>query len=116
MTADPPGHTPTSMPRVEHISAESDLSTRTKQMRFLVAELGISRQQAHRLIKAYELDLRDAAAAKAAHAEARRAGGFDDARQVAREAFKAWFSRRGDIIGLRSPVRAADPRWRTVSA
>ena len=53
----------TTEPRVEHISAESDtaLSTRTQQMRFLVAELGITRQQAHRLIKAYEADLRDAA-------------------------------------------------------
>jgi hypothetical protein len=30
-------------------------------MRFLVAELGITRPQAHRLIRAYELDMRDAA-------------------------------------------------------
>lgn len=55
----PPTST-SSMPRVEQISAESDLSTRTQQMRFLVAELGVTRQQAHRLIVAYEKDLRDA--------------------------------------------------------
>lgn len=62
MTA-PPGLAPAPEPRVEQISAErvTDLSTRTKQMRFLVAELGITRQQAHRLIKAYEADLRDEA-------------------------------------------------------
>jgi hypothetical protein len=46
-------------PRVGHISAESDtgLSTRTAQMRVLVQELGVTRQQAHALIKAYELDV-----------------------------------------------------------
>lgn len=62
MTA-PPGLAPATEPRVEQISAEriTDLSTRTKQMRFLVAELGVTRPQAHRLIKAYEADLRDAA-------------------------------------------------------
>lgn len=62
MTA-PPGLAPTTEPRVEQISAErdTDLSTRTQQMRFLVAELGITRPQAHRLIKAYEADLRDEA-------------------------------------------------------
>lgn len=48
-------------PRVEHISAESvtELSTRTAQMRYLTSRLPISRPQAHALIKAYELDLRD---------------------------------------------------------
>jgi len=62
MTA-PPGLAPYTEPRVEQISAErvTDLSTRTQQMRFLVAELGITRSQAHRLLKAYEADLRDEA-------------------------------------------------------
>lgn len=73
----PPGTAPTPMPRVEHISAESDLSTRTQQMRFLVAELGITRQQAHRLIKAYEADLAEERAAylAAAHRAARQDAG-----------------------------------------
>ena len=55
----PPGLAPTTstVPRVEQISAEGvDLSTRTKQMRFLVAELGVTRRQAHSLIVAYERD------------------------------------------------------------
>lgn len=61
MTA-PPGHEPTTEPRVEQISAErdTDLSTRTKQMRHLVQTCGVTRPQAHALIKAYEADLADA--------------------------------------------------------
>lgn len=57
----PPGRTATSEPRVEQISAErvTDLSTRTQQMRYLVQELGVTRPQAHALLKAYEKDLTD---------------------------------------------------------
>lgn len=73
----PPG-TLTPEPRVEHISAvsDTDLTTRTKQMRFLVAELGITRPQAHRLIVAYEADLRDAL--------------NRDAREASAEEFHGW--------------------------
>lgn len=58
----PPG-TLTHGLRVEHISAvsDTDLTTRTKQMRFLVAELGITRPQAHALLRAYAADQSDAA-------------------------------------------------------
>lgn len=50
-------------PRVEHISAvsDTDLTTRTQQMRYLVAELGITRPQAHALLRAYAADQSDAA-------------------------------------------------------
>ena len=56
MTA-PPGALATSEPRVEQISAESDtdLSTRTKQMRYLCAELGYSRPQAHAILRDFEV-------------------------------------------------------------
>ena len=55
----PPVLTDTTEPRVEQISAASDtaLATRTQQMRYLVAQLGVTRPQAHALIKAYEADL-----------------------------------------------------------
>lgn len=55
----PPGHTATPEPRVEQISAASDteLATRTQQMRYLVCTLGVTRPQAHALIKAYEADV-----------------------------------------------------------
>ena len=86
----PPGTTALTEPRVEQISAESDtaLSTRTQQMRFLVAELGITRPQAHRLLVAYEKDQRDS-----------------DARSAAREEFRAWFGRRGDLLVVRSKIK-----------
>lgn len=46
-------------PRVEQVSAESDteLSTRTQQMRYLVRELGVSRAEAHALIRAFVRDM-----------------------------------------------------------
>jgi hypothetical protein len=96
----PPGIAPTTEPRVERISAESDtaLSTRTQQMRFLVAELGITRPQAHSLIKAYELDQRDA----------RRR----DAHEFVREEFGPWLRRRGDLLVVRSKAQHA---WRVRS-
>jgi len=58
MTAPPGNARHSSEPRVEQISAERepDLSTKTKQMRYLVAELGVSRPQAHALIRAFERD------------------------------------------------------------
>jgi hypothetical protein len=88
----PPGFAPAPEPRVEQISAARDqLATRTQQMRFLVAELGVTRPQAHRLIKAYEADLRDA----------RRR----DAREATREEFRAWFDRRGDLLVVRSKIK-----------
>lgn len=47
----------------EHITGDraTDLSTKSSQERYLVHELGISYPQAKRLIRAYELDQRDAA-------------------------------------------------------
>ncbi|MFJ9313764.1 hypothetical protein ACIRN4_06185 [Pimelobacter simplex] len=67
MTAPPGRRACTSEPRVEQISAESDtdLSTRTGQVRYLVRGLGISRRQAHALLRAYELDQRDRQARQA---------------------------------------------------
>ena len=96
MTA-PPGSARSAEPRVEQISAEkdTDFSTRTGQMRYLVRELGISRPQAHALIRAYILDQRDA-----------------DARSAAREEFSAWFRRRGDLIQVRGKTHR---RWRVAS-
>lgn len=76
MTAPPQPQSTSPEPRVEHISAESvtELSTRTAQMRFLTDRLPISRPQAHALIRAYELDLRDA---KKAVASARLQSSLD---------------------------------------
>lgn len=58
----PPGLAPATEPGVEHINTASttELATRKQQMRFLVAHLGVTRPQAAALIRAYELDLRDA--------------------------------------------------------
>ena len=77
MTA-PPGLAPTSEPCGEHITAETatDVSTRNAQMRYLMAELNITRPQAHRLIRAYEADQRDAR--------------HRDARAFVREEFGPW--------------------------
>lgn len=90
----PPGQVDTTEPRVEQISAARDrLATRTQQMRFLVAELGITRPQAHRLIKAYELDQRDAR--------------NREAREFIAEEFGPWLRRRGDLLVVRSKPRRA---------
>lgn len=71
------------------------LSTRTQQMRYLVAELGVTRQQAHRLIKAYELDQRDA-----------------DARDVSREQFGGWLtSNYWRCVSRRSVPRVSVGGW-----
>lgn len=77
MTAPPqPRATTTPEPRVEHISAANvtELATRTAQMRYLTSRLPITRPQAHALIRAYELDLRDA---KKAVASARLQSSLD---------------------------------------
>lgn len=99
MTA-PPGLAPTTEPGVEHINTASttELATRKQQMRFLVAELGITRPQAHRLIKAYELDLRDAR--------------NRDAREFVAEEFGPWLRRRGDLLVVRGK---AQHEWRVRS-
>lgn len=98
MTTAPPGTTLTTEPRVEQISAERepDLSTRTGQMRYLVAELGITRPQAADLLRAYVLDQRDR-----------------DARRFVREEFGSWLHRRGDIIVVRSKPHMP---WRVASS
>ncbi|MDR7253755.1 hypothetical protein J2X46_002745 [Nocardioides sp. BE266] len=72
-----------------------NLSTRTQQMRFLVAELGVTRQQAHRLLVAYEKDLRDA-----------------DAHEASAEEFGPWLRRRGDLMIVRGKAKRA---WRVAS-
>lgn len=94
----PPGRPPTSEPRVEQISAESDtdLSTRTGQMRYLVRGLGVTRRQAHALLRAYALDQRDR---QARHASAEEFGAW------LRSNYWPSVTRRG------APVLA--PSWRT---
>lgn len=117
----PPDTTPT--PRDQHHSLPENRQVgvpaptpKRQAIRFLMRELGITGAQANRLYSAYLLDLRDEHAARQAHAEAVAAGAFSDARAVARETFRAWFSRRGDVVVQRARPRASDPRWRTVSA
>lgn len=98
----PPGTAPTTTePGVEHINTASntELATRKQQMRFLVAHLGVTRPQAAALIRAYELDQRDA----------RRR----DAREFVREEFGPWMRRRGDLLVVRSKIRRA---WKDASS
>ena len=89
----PPGRPSVTELGVEHINTASntELATRKQQMRFLIAHLGITRPQAAALIRAYELDQRDE----------RR----NDARSAAREEFRAWFTRRGDLLIVRSKAK-----------
>jgi hypothetical protein len=77
-------------------------SSKREAIRWLSSELGITGAQAHRLFDAYRADLADAATA---HAVAVEAGRFDDARQVVRETFRAWFTRRGDVVVSRGVAR-----------
>lgn len=74
---------------------ETDLSTKGAQERYLVRSLGITYPQAKALIRAYVLDQRDA-----------------DARHAAREEFRAWFARRGDLLIVRGKKQHA---WRVAS-
>lgn len=98
----PPVLTDTTEPRVEQISAarETDLATRTQQMRYLVCTLGITRPQAHALIKAYEADL----------AAAERIGN-DTARSDA--AFIDWLMRQAPGPGRQRAVRKRE--WKVAS-
>lgn len=73
----------------------TDLTTTNGQKAFLVRELGVTRAQAAALIRAYLLDQRDA-----------------DARSAAREEFRAWFARRGDLLIVRGKKQHA---WRVAS-
>lgn len=90
----PPGH-PATEPRVEQISAESDteLSTRTQQMRFLCERLGVSRRQAHHLLREYDRER--------------------DAKRASADEFGRWLRRRGDIIRVRG--RAMGATWAVTS-
>lgn len=96
----PPGLAPTTEPGVEHINtaSTSELATRKQQMRFLVGHLGVTRPQAAALIRAYELDLRDA----------RRR----DAEEFIAEEFGPWMRRRGDLLVVRGKAQHA---WRVKS-
>jgi hypothetical protein len=77
---------------------DTDLTSKRGQQTYLMDGLGLTRLQARDLIRAHELDQRDA-----------------DARGVAREEFQAWFQRRGDIVQMRSKPRASSQTWRTCS-
>jgi hypothetical protein len=84
-------------PPVEQISGDriTDLSTKSGQERYLVRELGVTYPQAKALIRAYELDQRDA-----------------DAREASREEFGPWLRRRGDLMIVRGKAKRA---WRVAS-
>lgn len=97
----PPGRLVyTAEPPVEHISGDrvTDLSTKSGQERYLVSELGVTHCQAKALLRAYALDQRDA----------RRRDGAD----AAHEEFSAWFTRRGDLLTVRSKMHVP---WRVHS-
>lgn len=82
------------LPGIRQVGETAPTSKR-QALRWLAAELGITGTQAHRLAVAYQKDQRDA-----------------DARSAAREEFRAWFSRRGDLLVVRSKIRHA---WKDTS-
>lgn len=95
MSTAPPGLAPTtdSLPENRQVGA-TEPTPKREAIRFLMRELSLTGAQANRFYTAYLLDLRDAAAARSAHAEAVAAGGFSDARQVAQETFRGWLKAR----------------------
>lgn len=97
----PPGHMATTEPRVEQISAvsDTDLTTRTQQMRYLVQTCGVTRRQAHALIKAYEADMERP---------------LVTARRTYRAHFIDWLMRQAPGPGLQRGVLKHE--WRTASA
>lgn len=86
--AEPPGEQITG-------AKETDLATKSGQERYLVQGLGCTYPQAKALIRAYQLDQRDA-----------------DARAAVREEFGAWLNRRGDLIQVRGKAKLP---WRVSS-
>lgn len=95
----PPGTTPTteavSASESERCEGVPDLSTMKARMNYLVDELGVTQIQAHKLIRAYELDERDRAV-----------------RQLVVEEFGPWLRRRGDLLVVRGKAQHA---WRVTS-
>jgi len=90
MTAPPGRPAYIALPCGEQITAESDsdLSTKNGQLRYLMRGLGVTRPQAHALIRAYVLDQRDR-----------------EARKVSAELFSTWTNRRGDLILVRGKAQ-----------
>ncbi|MCF6376935.1 hypothetical protein L2K70_04905 [Nocardioides KLBMP 9356] len=89
----PPGLTATTEPPGEHITGvrTTDLTTKSGQERYLVHELGVTYPQAKALIRAYELDQRDAR--------------HRDAERFVREEFGPWLRRRGDLMVVRGKAK-----------
>lgn len=92
----PPGLAPVAESLPDYQAGGRTAPTSKRQaLRWLALELGITGAQAHRLVVAYEKDLRDA-----------------DAREFIAEEFGPWLRRRGDLLVVRGKAQHA---WRVTS-